>query len=513
MGLERGEAGRRMLRRSTTVSALTGVGVVAGFAVDVLLVARFGIGAETDAFFAGYTVPFILVTRLAAIQPVVVSALAGYRRQPTAFAVLLNAAALIAAAVAGLGALLARPLVALTAPGFDPATAALAARLAAILFARVPLAAVAEVCRAELYARRRFGLATFASAVPSLVAAGVLLLVKSQTGIQVVAWGFVAGALAQALLLAGVLLGALRVPYRLTLRHPEPVLRHTGRLVLAPLVGLFLRQGVTLVERMLGSYLPAGSVTALSYANRLNTIVAGVFFDGVTTASLPVLTERWRDGPLEAARAELRMLLKLAITVALPIGLAIAALSTPLARLFFERGEVQAEAVLLLGAVLGVYSLSLPFLGPFRAVQTFFYAIQETRPVVILHGGLALLAVALDLVLVWSLGAVGLALAYAASCGIMTLTGLAWVARRAGPIGWRSLAVSSGRLLVVSAAATASAWAISHWLGAAASGVGQGERLLSLAAGGLAGLLVFAGLGAILKLEVVTILMDTVKGR
>lgn len=501
-----------MLQRSATVSLLTGVGVIAGFVVDVLLVARFGIGAETDAFFTGYTIPFILVTRLAAIQPVVVSVLAGYRQQPSAFAVLLNAAALIAAALAALGALLARPIVALTAPGFDAASAALAARLAAILFARVPLAAVAEVCRAELYARRRFGLATFASAVPSLIAAGVLLA-GSSGGIQVVAWGFVAGALAQALLLAGVLFGVLRVPYRLTLRHPEPVLRNTGRMVLAPLAGLFLRQGVTLAERVLGSYLPAGSVTALSYANRLNTIVAGVFFDGVTTASLPVLTERWRDGPLPAARAELRMLLKLAITVALPIGLAISALSTPLARLFFERGEVQAEAALLLGVVLGVYSLSLPFLGPFRAVQTFFYAIQETWPVVIFHGGLALLAVALDLALVWSLGVVGLALAYAVSCGIMAFVGLAWVARRAGPLGWRSLAASTGRLAVVSAAAAASAWAISQWLGAAASGASQGERLLALAAGGLAGLLVFAGLGVILKLEVVTILMNAVKRR
>jgi putative peptidoglycan lipid II flippase len=512
VGLERGNAGQQMLQRSTTVSFWTGVGVIAGFVVDVLLVARFGIGAETDAFFAGYTMPFILVTRLAAIQPVVVSVLAGYRQQPTAFAVLLNAAGLLAAALAGLGALLARPLVALTAPGFEPATAALAARLAAILFARVPLAAVAEVCRAELYARRRFGLATFASAVPSLVAASVLLA-GSGSGIQLVAWSFVAGALVQALLLAGVLFGALHAPYRLTLRHPEPVLRNTGRMVLAPLIGLFLRQGVTLAERVLGSYLPAGSVTALSYANRLNTIVAGVFFDGVTTASLPVLTERWRNGPLPAARTELRMLLKLAITVAVPIGLAVAALSTPLARLFFERGQVQAEAALLLGTILGVYSLSLPFLGPFRAVQTFFYAIQETWPVVILHGGLALLAVALDLALVQSLGAVGLALAYAASCGIMAFAGLAWVARRAGPIGWRSLAVSTGRLVVVAAAAAASAWAISQWLGAAAAGASQGERLLSLAAGGLAGLFVFAGLGAILKVEAVTIVVNMVKAR
>lgn len=515
----------QLLRRSTTVSLFIGLGVVAGFLVDVLVVARYGLGTETDAFFGAYTIPFILVTRMAALQPVLVTVLGGYRDDKTAFSILLNAAGLITIAVAVLGALLARPLVTLTTPGFAPATADLAVHLARILFARVPAAAVAEVCKAELYSQRRFGLATFSNALPSLVTVALLLIVGGERGIEVVAYGFVVGTVAQAALLAGLLFGPLHVPYRwpasTTLRHAAPILQQTGRMVLAPLAGLFLRQGVTLAERFLGSFLPPGSVTALSYANRLNAIVAGVFFDGITTASLPSLADRWRQGANKAARAELESLLKLATYVAVPVGLAVAALSAPLVSLFFERGQVDSESALLLGTVLGVYSLSLPPLGPFRAIQTFFYAIKEMRPVVFLLGGLAALTVGLDLILVWSLGALGLALAYALSCGMMTAVGLVWLERRvrgmAGPAGkgldWRRLGDSAWRLILTSVAMAGTLLATSRWLETITADFGRLGLILTLGLSSAAGLAVFVGLGTLLRLDAVSILWSMARNK
>lgn len=559
----------RLLRRSTTVSLFIGLGVLAGFLVDVLIVARFGLGTETDAFFGGYTLPYILVTRLAAIQPVLVTILSsqsgdnvargrvpvvGARaasreqsslltlptmtpneaaaqngRDETAFSVLLNAVGLVSLAVAVVGGLLARPLIAITTPGFDPITAARAATLARILFARVPVAALAEVCRAELYARRRFGLATLSNALPSLFTAALLMLVRTGagsgapigsrlgTGIELVAYGMVLGAFLQVVLLFSVLVGPLGAPYRLSLCHPTPLLRKTGRLVIAPLGGLFLRQGVTLAERLLGSYLPAGSVTALSYANRLNLIVAGVFFDGITTASLPTLADRWSRGVGKAARAELVALLKLTAYVAIPVGLAVAALSSPLIRLFFERGQVAPQDAQLMGTVVGVYFLSLPFLGPFRAVQTFFYAIKEMRPVLFLHGGLAGLAVLLDLALVWSLGALGLALGYALSCGIIAFIALFWLTRRVSQMGgvpadrWRSLAESAWRLALTSVLAAAVLYGTSYWLDRLTVELGRWGLVLTMGASSLAGLAVFLGLGIALRLEAIAIVSAIVR--
>lgn len=500
--------GGQFLRRATTVSSLTALGVAAGFLVDVLIVARFGVGAQTDAFFGGYTIPLILVTCLTAVEPVLVTILASYRSDESACGVLLNATVLISAIVTVLGALLARPLIKVILPGFAPAVADQATHLAQILFIRVPPTAVAEVCKSELYVRRRFGLATFSGVIPSLVTAFLLILPGTGSNIDIVALGFVAGTLAQALLLAGALFGALRVPYRWTLRHSAPILSQSGRLMLAPVAGLLLRQGVTLAERFFGSTLPTGSVTALSYAGRLTMTVAGVAYDGITTASLPSLAERWSQGAREAFRSQLAMLLTMMTTVAVPLGLMVTALGSPLVRLLFQRGQVNPESALLMGAVLSTYSLSLPFLGPFRVVQNYFYAVKETRPIVFLHGGLTALTVILDWALVGPLGAVGLALAFALSCAIMTVVSLLWLAWRIGDLGWRRFVDSFWRLGLTSVATASVVFGFSHWIETAARGTGQWGLVLSVIVGCLLGLAVFVGLGSLLRLEAILLLRN-----
>ncbi len=530
-----GKNSGQLLRRSTTVSLFTGLAVVVGFLVDVLIVSRFGLGAETDAFFGGYTIPFTLVTTIAAIQPVVVTVLAGNRHDKSAFGVLLSASGLVTVALAAIGALLARPLVAVTTPGFAPQTAARASFLAQILFARVPAAAIAEVCKAELFTQRRFGLATFSNALPGLVTV-VFLLAGARLGIQIAAYGFVAGSLVQALVLVGILLGPLRVPFRWKLRDSMPVLRQTGRLMSAPLAGLVLRQAVTVAERFLGSYLPAGSVTALSYASRLTMIVAGVFFDALNRAALPSMATLWSQGKRVAARSELETLLKMMWSVSFPVGLTVAALSTPLVRLFFQQGQVDYQAALLMGTVLGVYALSLPFLGPYRVVRTFFFAVKEARPVVILHGALAALTVCLDLILVWSLGAVGLALAYAVSSAMVMIISMVWLVRwterpivtPAQPAEVRTVQGSTGpglglnsrrllgsvwRLVLISVMVGAAEYLTNDWLEAVTIGWGRWGLLLSLGLSGVVGLVVFLGLGAALRVELVSVLWSMAKRR
>ena len=504
---------RRLLRRATTVSLFTTLGVAVGFLVDVLLLARFGVGASTDAYLGGYTVPLIFITCLTAVEPVLVTILAGYQGDEAAFAVLLNTAGLISLAVAALGALLARPLITATMPGFAAETAAQATLLARILFARVPATAVSEVCKAELYARRRFGLATLSNVFPGLITAIVLALPRTSSDIKIVAISAVAGALLQAAVLVAELLGRQRVPYRWTLRHTTPVLSQTGRLLAAPLVGLLLRQGVVLAERFFGSHLAAGGVTALSYASRLTMTVAGIGFDGINTASLPSLVDRWRHGAAREARDELAALFKLMITVALPVGLMVAALGNPLVLLFFQRGQVDRQAALLLGTVFSVYALSLLALGPFRAAQNFFYAVQEMRPIIVLHGSLTALAVLLDWVLVGPLGPTGLALSFAISSGIIAIAATVWVARRAGDLAWRRLADSFWRLGVASAAMAGVALLLSSRLQPAALEWGRWGLIATLALSGLAGCLVFSGVGGALRVEPIVSLWRLAKER
>jgi putative peptidoglycan lipid II flippase len=494
------------------------VAVLAGFALDVLVVARFGIGSTTDAFFAAYTIPLVLIGCAAALQPVLVSLLAaevpaGGVQGSELFSALMNATGPAAVALSGAGMVAAGPLVGLVAPGFDAATMALAVGVARVLFLRVPGAAVAEVLKAGLYAQRRFVAPTLSNAVPSLTAVGLLVATANQSprgdvrGIGVVAAGLVVGAVAQVALLAALLFGRRPVAYRWRLgsiRSELPALRQAGGLVAAPLAGLLLRQAVTVAERILGSFLPAGSLTALSYANRLTMVAAGMFFDGLTTASMPSLAAAWAQGGGEAVRDVARRLFGLVSLVAVPLGLGMAALSTPLVRLFFQRGQVDPDSAQLLATVLGIYALSLPWLGPYRAVQTFLYATRQPGPVIVLHGMLAAVTIGLDLALVRWLGAAGLAAGFAAGCCVTLAAGLAWLDRRGG--GWperRQLADSAWRLGLAAAASAAVVFWASRMLDGALAEAGRWSQAAVVGISGLAGLAALIGVGSLVRVEAV----------
>jgi putative peptidoglycan lipid II flippase len=506
--------------------------VLAGFALDVLVVARFGIGSTTDAFFAAYTIPLVLIGCAAALQPVLVSLLsaevspgtsqAGDPPRSDLFSALMTTTGLAAVALAGVGIAAAGPAMGLVAPGLNAPTTVLAVGVARVLFLRVPGAAVAEVLKVGLYAQRRFVAPTLSNAVPSLTAVGLLVATANRSPggnhreIGVVAAGLVVGTLAQVALLAVLLFGRRPVAYRWRLRSIRselPALRQAGGLVVAPLAGLLLRQAVTVAERILGSFLPAGSLTALSYANRLTMVAAGVFFDGMTTASMPSLAAAWAQGAGEAVRNMAHRLLGLAWLVAAPLGLGVAALSPPLVRLFFQRGQVDPDSAQLLAMVLGIYALSLPWLGPYRAVQTFLYATRQPGVVIVLHGILAAVTIGLDLVLVRWLGVAGLAAGFATGCCVTLAAGLAWLARRGGGWpDWQQIADSAWRVGLASAASAVVVFWSSRMLDGAVrsaslwgamAGTGRWSQVVVVGISGLAGLAVLIGVGTLARAEAV----------
>ena len=54
---EQQRAGRSLLAGSATVSVFNALGVLAGFALDALVAAWFGVGLQTDAYFSAYRLP------------------------------------------------------------------------------------------------------------------------------------------------------------------------------------------------------------------------------------------------------------------------------------------------------------------------------------------------------------------------------------------------------------------------------------------------------------------------
>ena len=143
--------------------------------------------------------------------------------------------------------------------------------------------------------------------------------------------------------------------------------------------GAIVRQGINVAETVVAAFLPPGSVTIISYANRLTFVISSVFLTSVTTASTPAMSQAMSLGRKTQVRSLLISALRLTAFVALPLGLAMAALGVPVIRMLFERGRFTPEASQLTGVVLSFYAISIIFLGYARVVQAYFYAALRTR--------------------------------------------------------------------------------------------------------------------------------------
>lgn len=374
---------RRMVRQSGLTSVAAAAAIASGLVLDVVIAARFGAGRATDAFFVATRLPLGLVQMvLVGANQTLVPATSGWlvqhglARATRLISDVLALALVAGLVVAGVGAVVAGPLVDLTAPGFDPGEARLATSLLRAMFLVVPLVAGAEVLRAFLNARYAFVAPAAMNVVMNGAAAAIIWF--ASRSVHVLPWAYVAGAAAQLVFMLAVA-WARGFRYRPALR-PSPEAAAAVRLCARPLVGAGLNPVARVGEQMIVSFLPRGSVTVLNYATRLVSAVGGsVFFRSVIVAIVPRLSEAHARGDAARVGELTRFGVRTMLVISAPLTAFMAVLAEPASLVVFRRGDFSRADAELLGLVLAVLAASLVGMGVQRALLAPFFARLDTR--------------------------------------------------------------------------------------------------------------------------------------
>jgi putative peptidoglycan lipid II flippase len=153
----------------------------------------------------------------------------------------------------------------------------------------------------------------------------------------------------------------------------------------------------------------AGAVAALQWAQRLQQLPIGLFAVAVATAVFPALARAARGGAGDAFRRTLGEGLVLAWFVALPATAGLVLVRGPLVSAVFEHGRFGTEQTQRVAAILMGYACAvLPYALAHVATRA-HYARGETRRPVRVAAAMVAVNLAANLVLIWPLGAVGLA--------------------------------------------------------------------------------------------------------
>jgi putative peptidoglycan lipid II flippase len=301
-----------LLGRIFTVGGLTLLSRLTGFARDIVLAAVLGAGPIADAFFVALRLPnhFRAIFAEGAFNAAFVPAYARVHAQEgtgraklfadRVFTLLFGTQLVLSTLAIAFTPVLIR----LLAPGFtaDSDRFAFAVELTRITFPYLLLVSMVTLYGGILNALSRFAAA---AAAPILLNLSMMLAlavaVFFPTPGHAAAWGVLLAGILEVLLVGG---DALRNDVMAVLRWPtwdEDVRRFFNALVPAT-IGSAGVQIALFADTIIASFLSAGALSALYYADRLNQLPIGVIGIAIGTVLLPEMASRIAAGDEPAAR-------------------------------------------------------------------------------------------------------------------------------------------------------------------------------------------------------------------
>jgi len=254
---------------------------------------------------------------------------------------------------------------------------------------------------------------------PAMLSGAVItsvLLFQDSIGIYCLPAGAVAGAFLQLLVQLPAIYRTLRkhpeARYRASLDLRSPQTRAVGRESKFILLKSLVDKSVEVADRVLASWLLAGSISALWFAQRLVQLPLAVFALAISRAFTPYLTEKQAEADHERFVTGIRQGMLLNIYILAPVAAGSIVMGDLLVALVYERGAFNADNTRLTALAFSAYALGLPAIGIQALLSRVFAVLQANRTVFHISVGTATLNIVLNIILVkTSLAHAGLALA------------------------------------------------------------------------------------------------------
>jgi putative peptidoglycan lipid II flippase len=426
-----------LLRSSGVVSFFTMLSRFLGLARDVVFARVIGAEALADVFFVAFKIPnfFRRLFAEGAFAQAFVPILGEYREKGSVAAV----RELVSRVAGNLGLTLifitlfivvASPLMAaIFAPSWymdNPSKFAATSEMLRITFPYLLFVSITGLAGAVLNSYDRFAVPAF---TPLLL--NVTLIVAALIGAPL--FDQPAYALAWGVLFAGIIQFIFQLPFLRSI-HMLPMPRvdwqHSGvkkvLALMAPAIfGVSVSQINLLLDTVLATFLPTGSVSWLYYSDRLSELPLGVFGIAIATVILPNLSRHHIAQSNQAFSQTLDWALKMILVVAVPAAAALMLLAEPILVTLFYYGEVMTLRDMSMASLsLKAYAAGLIAFMLIKVLAPGFFARQDMRTPVRIGVIAMALNMLFNLMLViplhkyWQIGHLGLAAATSLSAFI-----------------------------------------------------------------------------------------------
>jgi putative peptidoglycan lipid II flippase len=389
-------ANRQIARAAGTVMFAVALSQVAGLVKTILVSPAFGTSAAYDAFNSATRFQDIIFNLVAggALASAFVPTFTGFLNkddQEGAWrlaSAIINLILLVLTTLSLLSILFAPQIVrTILAPLFPASEQALTVQLLRILMVNATIFGVSGLIMGILNSYQRFLLPAMASSMYWVgMIIGLLVFVPSM-GIYGLAWGAVLGAI---LHLSVQLPDLFHLPgrhYTPSLGLQNPSVREVAVLMGPRLFGVAIIQLNFLVNNIIASGQPTGSVSSIGYAFQIMTVPLYVIGGAIGTATLPTFSRQTARREFTEMRQSLTASLRGVLLLALPSTLGLILLRQPIIAFLFQHKNFDAHSTAMVAWALMWYTVGLVFHSVTEILSRAFYAMHDTRTPVLVTGG------------------------------------------------------------------------------------------------------------------------------
>jgi putative peptidoglycan lipid II flippase len=380
----------RRARNTAIFSVLTGLSRVAGLAREIVARSYFGTSGAMSAFTLAFQVPNLIRALVAdaalssAFVPVFSELLENKRRREalqlaSALAGLLLVALTALTLVFILIAPVLMPL--FTGDESTPALDDLTVGLSQVLFPIVVLLGLTGLVVGILNAHEHFTIPALAPLVWNIVIIGGLVFLTPMFEGSDQLYGYAIGVLAGTAVQLVMCLPQLRrlgYPLKISFafRH-DPRVRQVLLLMLPVSLGLGLINVSLLINSTIGFLVSEQAPAAIDAAFRIYMLPQGMFSVAVATVLFPALSRLATRRDAAGLRALIGSGMRQISLLLIPSAAVFVALSEPITRLIYQRGDFDAESTSQAAEALFWFSFSLPVSGITLLLTRSFFSLQR----------------------------------------------------------------------------------------------------------------------------------------
>jgi putative peptidoglycan lipid II flippase len=516
----------RIARNTAIFSILTGLSRIAGLIREIVASSYFGTSGPFSAFTLAFQVPnlvrnlFADAALSAAFVPVFTELLEkGKRREAfqlaSTFVVLITAALTV---VCVFFVLIAPYLMPALTPGdeFSAELDGLAVGLSQVLFPIVLLLGLNGLIVGILNAYDHFTIPALAPLVWNFVIIGLLVALRPRFDgpdqLYAYAIAVVAATFVQ-LVMAVPVLRRLDFKFERKVDFRDPRVKQVLALMLPVTLSLGLINFNMMINSVLGAAVSDGAPRAIDAAFRIYMLPQGMFSVAVATVLFPALSRLATRRDFDGLRALTGTGTRQIYLLLVPAAACTLALSVPITRLVYERGEFDSDSTQLVAEALFWFSFSLPFAGANLLLTRTFFSLQRPWLPTALGGATLVLNAIVALALYKPFGVGGIVLGTGVASAAMT-AGQMWYLRRelAGQLEGRATLDAVVRICAASALLGVVAYAL-YRVSDELFGRSLPGQLLSVGGALTAGLAVYAAAVLALRVPEAQQIRDAVAGR